>query len=131
MLFKMIYLYLLDTSAVLAFGNAEAGAQSVMAVIRGGKSAICFVSRTEIYYHYKPHLRTIGAQRYRQFLALPLRVVWPSPSLCEYAGRLKTDYLLGLGDAYVAASAIVEDFILLHRDKDFLPVKELKQEYLK
>lgn len=123
--------YLFDTSSLIQFLEHELRWQEVQELLESQQGYISFVSSTEIYYRYKPFLSEDRRKRYEIFLQIPLYIIWPNQSFLEKAGFLKAEYGLGLGDAFVAASADLNRLTLVHRDQDFLPLKHIKQKYLR
>ena len=54
----------------------------------------------------------------------------PRPPLLEQAASLKARYPMSLGDAWIAATAMQCNAVLLHKDPEFEPVAELQHEPL-
>lgn len=123
--------YLFDTSSLLIQIEEEEGWQNVEPLLMSGEGAVCFISLTELYYRLKPYHSEYARKGFDQFFLFPLKILWADQSMVERAGFLKAEYGLGLADAFVAASADLNRLTLVHRDKDFLPLKHIKQKYLR
>lgn len=125
--------YLLDTSAVLTFLEDEAGAQRVEEIIRAGQAVIPFLALLETYYiSLQETTEAIAEKRYALLKQLPARFLYDvdEPTLLT-AGRFKARHLLSLADALIAAFAVREGAILVHKDPEFkLLSKQVKQETL-
>jgi len=125
--------YLLDTSAVLAFLEDEAGAQRVEEIIRAGRAVIPFLALLETYYiSLQETTEAIAEKRYALLKQLPARFLYDvdEPTLLT-AGRFKAWHCLSLADALIAAFAVREGAILVHKDPEFKSLsKQVKQETL-
>ena len=125
--------YLLDTSAVLAFLEDEAGAQRVEEIIRAGQAVIPFLALLETYYiSLQETTEAIAEKRYALLKQLPARFLYDvdEPTLLT-AGRFKARHHLSLADALIAAFAVREGAILVHKDPEFKSLsKQVKQEAL-
>jgi len=125
--------YLLDTSAVLAFLEDEAGAQRVEEIIRAGGAVIPFLALLETYYiSLQETTEPIAEKRYALLKQLPARFLYDvdEPTLLT-AGRFKARHRLSLADALIAAFAVREGAILVHKDPEFKSLsKQVKQEAL-
>jgi len=125
--------YLLDTSAVLTFLEDEAGAQRVEEIIRAGQAVIPFLALLETYYiSLQETTEAIAEKRYALLKQLPARFLYDvdEPTLLT-AGRFKALHRLSLADALIAAFAVREGAILVHKDPEFKSLsKQLKQEAL-
>jgi predicted nucleic acid-binding protein len=127
--------YLLDTSALLTLRDDEPGAQRVadlltLASQRKAKCFGCFMSLMEVLYRvWKDENEQAAQQAYQQCLALPIEWLQSSESLLQQAAQLKATHRLSLADAWIAACAIEQDAILVHKDPEFTPLP-LEQELL-
>lgn len=117
--------FVLDTSALLAFRAREAGADQVEKILRDAKKGrdralISFVSVTEFYYLMWQRLGASEALKaFLQFKMLPLQIVPSSEDLCLKAGEFKAQHPISLADAFVAATALQEKATIVHKDPDF------------
>jgi predicted nucleic acid-binding protein len=112
----------------------EAGAEQVHGIIsatidRAAETICCFVTLTEVEYI---SLQEGGEQLARQRMAdlgkLPIQWIHSDSSLCSAAARLKATHRISFADAFVAATAMQVDAVLVHRDPEFLPLSPpLKQ----
>jgi predicted nucleic acid-binding protein len=113
--------YLLDTSAVVALTDAEAGADRVVKILRSEPVLLPFVVSLEVYY---VSLQQRGEQaaniRYAMLKALDAtHLNEVSESALLMAGRLKAHYRISLADAIIAAFAHSHDAVLVHKDPEF------------
>lgn len=127
--------WLLDTSALLALRDDEAGADRVAALlnqVQGGRAKCygCFMSLMEVYYRvWKDESEAAGRLAYEQCLSLPIEWMHESPELLETAATIKATNALSLADAWIAAAATLAGATLVHKDPEFAALK-LKQEVL-
>lgn len=70
-----------------------------------------------------------GRLAYEQCLALPIAWIHETPELLKKAAEIKATHPLSLADAWIAAAAIEQGAILLHKDPEFTAVR-LRQEAL-
>ncbi len=114
-------LYLLDTSAILTLIEDEAGAARVEQVIRDHAVMMTWMSLLEVYYITQQERGDMEAdRRYALLKALPMTLVWAvdEPTLLQ-AARLKAVHRLSLADAIIAAYAVRQAAIILHKDPEF------------
>ena len=129
-------LWLLDTSALLALRDNEAGAERVAALLKGAalgeqRCCGCFMSLMEVYYRvWKDEGAEAGKQAYQSCLALPVEWVHESPALLERASSTKAVHPLSLADAWIAASALELGATLVHKDPEFESLPGLIEERL-
>jgi predicted nucleic acid-binding protein len=127
--------WLLDTSALLALRDDEAGADRVAALLnqaQAGRAECygCFMSLMEVYYRvWKDESEAAGRLAYEQCLSLPIEWLHESPGLLEAAAAIKATNALSLADAWIAAAASLAGATLVHKDPEFAALK-LKQEVL-
>jgi len=117
--------YLLDTSALLALRDNEAGADAVAALLygslRGDDTACfgCFITQMELLYRvWRDEGEAAGRLAYEQCRALPITWVFPDAPLLEKAAELKATQSLSLADAWIAATAIAQGATLVHKDPE-------------
>jgi predicted nucleic acid-binding protein len=113
--------YLLDTSALLTLIEDEAGAEQVEQVLTKGQVWLPWLVLLETYYITQQERGQAEAdRRYALIKQLPATILWEmgEPTLLT-AARLKAAYRLSLADAIIAAFAIQQDAILLHKDPEF------------
>ncbi|MBF0311734.1 MAG: PIN domain-containing protein [Magnetococcales bacterium] len=128
--------FLLDTSALLALRDDEPGAERVAGLLEAATSGTeicygCFISLMEILYRvWKDEGEEAGRLAYRRCLELPIDWIHESSSLLENAARIKATHSLSLGDSWIAAAALQANAILIHKDPEFINLKEVAQEPL-
>lgn len=117
--------WLLDTSALLALRDDEAGADEVATLLaraQDGKVRCfgCFVTLMEVFYRvWKDEGETAGRLAHAQCLALPIEWLHETPEMLEAAARLKATQKLSLADAWIAAAAELKAATLVHKDPEF------------
>jgi len=136
--------YVLDTSALLTLHYNEAGSERVADVLTmalvsdtggGGSPRVtvfaCFMSLMEVLYRvWKNEGEAAGRNAYAACLTLPITWVHESPALLELAASLKARYPMSLGDAWIAATALQCEAVLIHKDPKFESVPALRHEPL-
>ena len=129
--------FVLDTSALLALRGDEPGANRVEALLSQGNRNQCrllasFMSRMEMLYIV---WREEGEEEARHALRLidSFRVEWIScePRILEIATRLKARGRLSVADSWIGATAAAYGATLVHKNPEFQPFKEIRQEVLK
>lgn len=116
--------YMLDTSALLTLIEDEAGADRVEQVLHQGQVLLPWPVLLETHYiSQRERGRAEADQRYALIKKLPATLLWDfdEPTLLT-ASRLKATHLLSVADAIIAAFAIRENAILLHKDPEFEPL---------
>jgi len=124
--------FLLDTSALLALRDDEPGAERVASLLRDPavKCHACFMTRMEVLYRvWKDENELAGKLALQQCLALPLGWVEASDELLLQAAELKASFPFSVVDAWIAAAAMRQGAILLHKDPEFSAVS-IEQEWL-
>gem|GEM_PF-803282 len=122
--------YLFDTSVLILLSQHHGRWKEAEKIFEQGSVYVCFASVTEFYYYHRPYRSEDLLKRYENFYQLPFSIIWPNRELLDKAGYVKAEYALGLGDAFVAAAAEMHECVLVHRDKDFLKMKDIRQIYL-
>ena len=129
--------FVLDTSALLALRSDESGADRVEALLSRAKKSQCqllasFMSKMEVLYII---WRNEGEEAARHALRLidSFPVQWAScdPNILEIASRIKVQGGISVADSWIGATAIAHGAILVHKDPEFEPFKEIAQEILK
>lgn len=121
--------WLLDTSALLALRDDEAGADRVAALLgqaQAGRATCCgcFMSLMEVYYRvWKDEGEVAGRLAYEQCLSLPMEWIHESAELLEAAVAIKAINPLSLADAWIAAAARLAGATLVHKDPEFAALK--------
>jgi predicted nucleic acid-binding protein len=113
--------YLLDTSALLTLIEDEAGADQVEQVLRRAEVWLPWLALLETSYITQQEQGEAEAEhRYAMIKQLPVTILWDmdEPTLLT-AARLKATRRVSLADAIIAALAIRQNAILLHKDPEF------------
>ncbi len=113
--------YLLDTSALLTLFEDEPGAERVEQLLSEGETVIPWVVFLEMHYVTQQECGAVEAdRRYATVKQLPAKHLWEmSEPLVLSAARLKALYRVSLADSIVAAYALSENAVLLHKDPEF------------
>ena len=120
--------YVLDTSALLTLRDDEPGADRVAELLQSAADEKvrcygCFISLMEVLYRvWRDESEDHGRLAYQQCLGLPMTWVRDSDSLLLRAAELKAKHLLSLADAWIAATALEHNAILVHKDPEFQPL---------
>lgn len=121
----MIKSYVLDTSAILTYTQAEEGSDSVEEILTAAKKRraavfLSFITYMELYYIV---CQEKGEELAKEFMvlmsALPVERVDSYERLTLSAGRIKATHKLSVADSFVAATAIEKNAILVHKDPEF------------
>ena len=121
--------YLLDTSAVMVFLEDEEGAQRVETLLRNEEVFLPFLALLETYYiTLLEQPEDVADKRYALLKQLPATILWSldEPSLLT-AGRLKATYHVSLADALIAAMAIRNKAVLVHKDPEIAALSGIVQ----
>jgi ribonuclease VapC len=128
--------WLLDTSALLALRDDEAGATKVAEMLRlasAGKAEClaCFMTRMEVLYRvWKDEGEARARLADEQLRSLPLQWVEASGPLLETAAQVKAMNALSVADAWIAAAALHNGATLVHKDPEFQALAAPDQEWL-
>ena len=129
--------FVLDTSAILALRGNEAGARRVEAVLRSARAGrakvyLSFMTRMELLYRIA---RDEGQEQAETAVRLTdaTGVEWVSceREILEAAARLKALGGLSVADAWIAATALACDAVLVHKDPEFKRANRVPQERLR
>lgn len=127
----------LDTSAVLAMWSDEAGANRVETLLRAARSRratvlLSFMTRMELLYRIAVDDGQEPAESAVRLLdAAGVEWVSCEAAILKEAARMKAGGGLSVADAWIAATAIVRDAVLVHKDREFARVREVRQERLR
>jgi predicted nucleic acid-binding protein len=129
--------YVLDTSALFAYIELEAGSEAVEHILALAEKSKCtvfvsFISFLEAYYVTWQRKGEDSAKRLMMLLkSLPVERVESCERLILSAGNIKANHRLSLADAIIAATAIEKEAILVHKDPEFKAVSgDLKTLFL-
>ena len=118
--------HVLDTSALIAYLVAEAGADHVQAIYK--QSALPFIVLTELFYlTWQRQGPLVAQETYTHVRGWQLPILFPDEQTILKAGELRATYHLSIADSYIAAFALIAKAILVTKDPDFnLLAPELK-----
>lgn len=121
--------YVLDTSAILAFTEGEAGAKIVRDILRKAERGqasvfIPFMAFMEAAYRVWQLRGKESAEELLILLeALPVRRVDVDDDLIRLSAEIKALCQLSVADAWIIATALKENASLVHKDPEFEQVK--------
>lgn len=116
--------YVLDTSAIFTFTKSEDGSdivEDILVSAAKGRSSVylSFISLTELYY---VTWQAKSEQAARELIilvkSLPVQRIDPNERIILSAGRIKALHRLSVADAFIAATAIEKNSILVHKDPE-------------
>ena len=113
--------HLLDTSALFALIEDEAGAGRVEELLRAGGALVPAIAGLEVYYVTRQERGEDEADR-RFALVRQLPVRWLSDlsdRVLIAAGRLKAAHRMSLADAIIAGYALDSGAVLVHKDPEY------------
>jgi predicted nucleic acid-binding protein len=117
--------YVLDTSALIALRENETGADVVEAILRKAQSKkvrvfISFISMMEIFYcSWRAEGKAAAHRIFLELKMLPLQRVDVNDNLLFLAGEIKGTCSLSLADSWIAATAVHQEAVLIHKDPEF------------
>ena len=114
-------LYLPDTSALLTFIEDEPGSDRVEEILKDAAVLLPWPVLMETYYiTLQEKGRAEADRRYALLRQLRAEILWAmdEPILLT-AARLKAEHHVSLADAVVAAFAIRNNAVLIHKDPEF------------
>src|ERR1043166_1721656 len=129
--------FVLIKSSLLALRSDEPGADRVESLLSRAKSNGCqlfvsFMSRMEIFYLlWREESEDAARAALRLIDSFEIQWVSCETEILEMAARLKAGGGLSVTDSWVAATAILRQATLIHKDPEFLKLKEISQEALK
>ena len=128
----MLPAFCLDTSAILTLRDDEPGAERVAMVLEGPDPCFaCFITRMEVLYRvWKDEGERSGRLAYEQLQSLPIQWVDQTEPLLLEASRIKASHPLSVADAWIAATALLSQATLLHKDPEFEAITQLDQSWL-
>jgi ribonuclease VapC len=113
-------LFVLDTSAVLALIEDEAGADRVEALLESAQAILPWPVLMETYYITQRERGQAEADRRYAMLKRASGVVWEMDEpVVLTAARLKAEHPLSFADALIAAYALRRDATLVHKDPEY------------
>jgi len=118
-------IFALDTSAILAFTEREAGSSKVREILRQGEGGrarvlLSFMVLMEAYYRiWQLRGREAAEEILLLLKALPVERIAVDEPILRLAGEIKALYRLSVADAWIIATAIHHDAQLVHKDPEF------------
>lgn len=129
--------YVLDSNALLAYCEAEEGANTVAAILKKAlddeaEIYLCMVNWGEIYYIALREGGEDRAELYRSTIAkYPVTIVEANRELTLQAARYKALYAISYADAFAAALAKLRKAELVTGDKELKQIeKEIKIKWI-
>ena len=122
----------LDTSALIAYIESEKGVDKVQELLLAAKKSRCqiyisFISLMEVYYIvWQERGESAAKETIALVKLLPVEIVDSYERLTLRAGWIKAHYRLSLADALVAATAIENEAVVVHKDPEFEQVEGLR-----
>jgi predicted nucleic acid-binding protein len=116
--------YVLDTSAIFAYTKAEEGSATVEDILTKALKDrhsiyLSFISFTELYYVTWQQKNEDAAKELIILVkSLPIQLIDSNERIALSAGRIKANFKLSVADAFVAATAIDKNAILIHKDPE-------------
>lgn len=119
--------FVLDSSAVLALIEDEAGAERVAEALQSGNAVLPWITLLEVYYISRREQGKAEAdQRYALLRRSGAAIVWDIDELTLLAAaRLKAEHRVSLAGAIIAAYALRRGAILIHKDPEFEALRDL------
>ncbi|MCZ7663111.1 MAG: PIN domain-containing protein [Thermoleophilia bacterium] len=113
--------YLVDTSALLAFIEDEAGADRVEQALKQATTLLPWPVLLETHYITLQEEGVAEAdRRFALIKQLNVKILWDiDESTVLTAARLKAEHRISLADAIIAAFALRRDAVLIHNDPEF------------
>ncbi len=128
-------LFVLDTSAILAYIEDEDGAEDVeeLLIKAENKEAsvyVPFASLAEVFYiTMEERSEEEAFKRVRLIQSLAVEIVESNESITLTAGKLKATNRISFADAYIAAVSKELNAALVHKDPEFESVRPPLKQY--
>ena len=123
--------YLLDTSAIFAFTDNEAGADLVEELLEKARKEqitlhISAMTAMEVFYVSAVERGEEEANHLLLLVrSLPVKELPLEDALTLPAARFKARYKISVADAWIAATAVVHNLTLVHKDPELEPLDEV------
>lgn len=113
--------YLLDTSALLAFMEKEAGDERVKSILKDENVLIPWPALAELFYiTCREKGENVAELRYAMLKRLGAHIIWlADEAVLVSTGRIKAFHHISFADAMIAAYALRNDAILVHKDPEY------------
>ena len=125
--------HVLDTSAIFAFIRNEQGSDTIQKILDDARKQrvrvyVSFMTFTEVYYMIWRYKGEEAAKDVMVTMdAMPLECVHSNNQLSLSAGKIKATHKLSIADAFIAATAIEKQAILVHKDPELEPMTRYVQ----
>ena len=122
--------YVLDSSSFLTLFENEEGAQIVQELLERAKEEevailVCYATFIEVFYiTFREQGDEEAIRRVALMGKLAVTRVESSEELGLIAGRLKATHRISFADAWIAATALLYDSTLVHKDPEFDQLKD-------
>jgi ribonuclease VapC len=113
--------FTLDTSAILTLIEDEDGADRVERVLKKNDVVVSWVALTETMYISRQEKgEETALKRYANIKRTGVTILWEANEpLLLTAARLKASHRISFADSIIAATAIQQKAILLHKDPEY------------
>ena len=125
----MVKNHILDTSAILTYLQSEEGSKVIEEILTAAKRSnhvyISFITLMELYYII---WQEEGEHKAKEILvllkSLPIQIVESTHRITLTAGRIKANHKLSVADAFIVATAIEREAILVHKDPELESISQ-------
>lgn len=123
--------YVLDSYALLAYLNAEPGAERVAEILTLAEASkcgavLCTINLGEMLYTIERRRGLVKAQQVQALTeSLPIQIIEATRDLVLDAAHIKANYAISYADAFVTALAVREKGTIVTGDPEFESVKGL------
>ena len=119
--------YVFDTSALLTLWNDEDGADAVEDLLRSGANVrVSFMTCMEGRYRLWKNAGKAESDAFAKSLdLLPLTRIDVTETIFEKSIEIKASHNLSVCDSWIAATAVAEEAVLVHKDPEFEQVKAI------
>ena len=127
---------ILDTSAILALRSDEAGAEVVEELLRQAEKTkrpllASFMTRMELLYLIWRHEGELAARRAIGMIdTFNIKWIDCESEILDQAAMLKSRGGISVADSWIAATAIIRDATLIHKDPELRKIAELSPQFL-
>jgi predicted nucleic acid-binding protein len=113
--------YVIDTSALIAALEGEAGSERVQSVMTTEHAIVPAIALLEMYYiTWREQGQSLAEIRLDLLTKSGIEIAWSLDiDLLRIAASFKSAGRISLGDSIVAAVAVMNDAVLLHKDPEF------------
>ncbi len=123
--------YVLDSYALLAYLEGEAGAEYIKTILHGSKAGnhrvlMSIINLGEVLYITERERDLVRAQKVLALVEqLPIEIVAASREMVLAAAHIKARYPIAYADAFAVALAQANQAVVLTNDPEFQLVKDL------